>query len=300
VHVAISSSKHEKKVLSSGAIPYFYTTNSRDEALLNRMAHNREFRGGFWRYTLERIFAIEAWHCNFPNEGVFHLESDILLFPNFPWGEISKGSRLSWLRFNESHDVAAIIYSPKYMESQWLAELVRENIEKNFELTDMTVLSVISRKEKERVRILPSLLNESSVENFELKSASTVSGPFEGIFDPAAIGMWLLGQDPRNHRGLLIKFREMDESWVKPGHWRFKFSSKDGLSIATRIGNQSIFNLHVHCKGSVYFSDFSNIAVHKAVFLANLRIGRIKFKPLVFLSILKKYFMARLENLVQR
>jgi hypothetical protein len=300
VHVAISDLNHEKVVVRSGAIPYLYKTDPQDEVLLNRMAHNREFRSGFWRYTLERIFVIEAWHRNFPHEGVFHLESDILVFPNFPWRAIREKSKLSWLRFNESHDVAAIIYSPNLADSQWLAESVRKKIEENFELTDMTVLSVISREEKNRVALLPSLLDQSESDGSELQLASTLVEPFDGIFDPAAIGMWLLGQDPRNHRGLLIKYRDMDESWVKPGKWKFKYSNKEGLTFTSLRGSESIFNLHVHCKGNVYFSRLSNFAIHAAVLQANLRIGRLTFKPVVFLYLLKKFLLARIKRLSQR
>ena len=75
---------------------------------------------------------------------------------------------------------------------------------------------------------------------------------YNGIFDSAPIGMWLLGQDPRNHLGRIIRFKELAESYIQPQSTKYTFNL-DAQTLVTSTGTQ-IFNLHVHSKEISYFN----------------------------------------------
>jgi hypothetical protein len=76
---------------------------------------------------------------------------------------------------------------------------------------------------------------------------------FNGIFDSAPLGMWLLGQDPRNHLGRIVRYRELPESYIQPQQVQINFDeTKNTLYINSQV---PIFNLHVHSKEVKYFGD---------------------------------------------
>ena len=98
----------------------------------------------------------------------------------------------------------------------------------------------------------------------DLQKMSQNFTKFNGIFDAAPIGMWMIGQDPRNHRGILRRYIDMNESYIHPG--RTKYYLRD--SSITNSQGVSIFNLHIHSKEEKYFGrnweKHLTIAVHQS------------------------------------
>lgn len=204
------------------------------------------FRSGFWRYSLERLFALCAAHEFIGEEKLVHLESDILIFDNFPWDALAKLERMAWLAFNQNSDVAAIVSSPNLSSTRKFSLHLEKVLLLDSSLTDMTALSVIRRRYPNDYEILPSIspkiakklqiANEDLTKNFEI---------FGGYFDPAALGMWNLGQDPRNGFGFARRFIDMREAAFDPSAIKLTCTADFHLEDQNQ---DAVFNLHVHSK----------------------------------------------------
>lgn len=190
VHLVVDDEQLIEKAREKKIPVTIYTASRNQNKLLESLNHDTKFRQGFWRYTIERLFVISFFHEKYPDTGILHIESDVLILPNFPYEELESGKKIRWMTYNKSHDVSALLYSPNLTQSQWLVERLMEELGENQFLTDMTALSTIRRN------------NPDSVETFtDIKEALDKGSV--GAFDSAAIGMWLCGQDPRSHYGIL-------------------------------------------------------------------------------------------------
>lgn len=227
--------------------------------------HDSSFRQGFWWLSLERIIAVGQAHLATGRQHAIHLESDVMLMPNFPWVSLSD-SQIHWCRYNEARDVAAIMSLPSQVHTEWLMKEIIQRIGLNSAHTDMTLLSEISQSNEQMVQILPSLgttdidvrnLNNSS----KLLESLALDNPLvsRGIFDGAAIGMWLCGQDPRNHYGV-TRYRSQNiivsgDSFVDPSRFSFSYNPQDGLRMVKGNSYLEIWNLHVHSKNQRLLSN---------------------------------------------
>jgi hypothetical protein len=252
------SNEHVKKAkkLKIGIWEFVPTQEISD--LMSNSAHNHEFRQGFWNYSVLRLFAVLEYSNIRPQTSLIHLESDVTVFPNFPFSTLSSRPLPTWLRFNESHDVGSIFTIPDVDAAKWLKQTFIKELKKNSSLTDMTLLNCVSRRYPELMEFLPvaadpsdPLIRYADRNSPEAERITETSSIYNGIFDSAPIGMWLLGQDPRNHLGRIIRFKELAESYIQPQFTKYSFNS-DAQTLVTSTGTQ-IFNLHVHSKEISYF-----------------------------------------------
>lgn len=221
------------------------------EIALDSMGADRTFRKGFWRYSLERLFALTAFHSEHPNTSVIHIESDILLFDDFPWGNFYGLPNLMWMPFNLERDVASIIYSPSANRSEWLEWQMLNLLKEDPGLSDMTLLRKIAVINRDHVEYFPMAESEDSPilqewTDLEYRKRVTSSYPlFDGVMDGATLGMWLTGQDPRNNKGSTIRYKSIPESAINTELLKGKMvATNRGLSI----GNARVLNLHIHSK----------------------------------------------------
>lgn len=247
----------------------YWTYNYEEEikTIVGEKSQDIGFRDGFWSYTLERLFAFTQYHQIFPEKKLLHVESDILLFPDFPIEKFLLLNKLAWLRVDQERDVAALIYSPSGAESKFLEEEITIELKNSSYTTDMHVLFKVREKNPERVEVLPSLSPESHLMATDyVKSDSHLHEQlaanytiFGGIFDPVAIGIWLTGSDPRNSYGVTMygatDFILKNGSFVNPSAGRFTYSREQGLILKTVVGEVRIWNLHVHSKDLRIFAD---------------------------------------------
>ena len=163
---------------------------------------------------------------------------------------------MAWLQFNDIRDVAAIFFSPDSGSARWVREKIIEAITEDNDLTDMKVLSRISQDFLEQVSFCPiapcpdSKLFSSGIPEESRIRNSIGTEYFGGIFDSAPIGMWTLGQDPRNHHGFIKRGISLVDSYVQPQMLTTNPNDGDQLIVE---GQLPIFNLHVHCKEPKYF-----------------------------------------------
>jgi hypothetical protein len=255
----ISDSKHNlRKAQEIGILSYDFQLNESFRKLFDHSKHNSSFRQGFWNYSILRLFAVLDYSISKPDARIVHLESDIAIFPNFPFDKLSNLDKPSWMRFSESHDVGAIFILPNAVLSQFLLDQFVQLFSDDPGLTDMTLLNTFARAHPDLVLYLPvavnrfdELIRHDIAESSESANISCNFSHFDGIFDSAPLGMWLLGEDPRNHLGRIIRYRELPESYIQPHQVRLNFDEANGLLY---FNNQvPIFNLHVHSKEVKYF-----------------------------------------------
>jgi hypothetical protein len=276
--IILSDIRHKKHIDLTKNELFIYKTSSDTESQLRKLSTDVKFREGFWRYSIERFYAIRDFHELDQVTPILHLESDVVVLPNFPFDEFKSIKHLAWEKFNSSHDVSAILYSNCYGDSKWLVERINEALTADTKSTDMTALSQISNSNLSRVEILPT------------DPTSNTSNQFGGIFDAAAIGMWLNGRDPRNHLGFIKRFLPLPESSVNASKLDYRVNRDGCLQVMNQGGvTLQLFNLHVHAKRRSLMSKHWAKFLFIDVFTAKHKIMSQWFSPLAFASICKNY-----------
>ena len=264
----ITSKTLSKPPISNSHVKFYtYQADEKISAILDYTSIDSSFRKGFWRYALERLFALTAHHQNHPDQPLLHIESDFLLLPNFPFETFQSLTKPAWLKFDITRDIAGILYIPNSSKSEWLSQIMTQELQKRTQMNDMQLLSAISTKYPESVTILPSSSSENSrlfsedrfLSADDRRTVSSEFDKFDGIFDPLAMGTWLAGNDPRNAFGITRRFDTTSllkgETYVDPSKGSFTFSKTEGLAIIDSGLKVKVFNLHVHSKNERLFND---------------------------------------------
>jgi len=245
---------------------YEYSTNPELQSLFNQLEIDSDYRKGFWRYSLERLFAFTEHHQRFSDEALLHVESDVLLMETFPFETLSKSTKLAWSILDDERDVAALLFSPGYQSSKWMQDRMKELISGRSTINDMQLLSLISNKYPESVTILPTIPREklqlipveSEVSSSNKFRSYENSAFFNGIFDAAAIGIWLTGTDAVNSFGVSKRFEnklvKQANSLVDPSSMTLEYLLGSGLYIIMEDSKIAIHTLHIHSKNLKYFS----------------------------------------------
>ena len=265
VDVITSNEILEVPIQDPRLLNFVYRPRSEITEILDSLELDTKFRGGFWRYSLERLFALTQHHLDFPNDSILHFESDLLPLRNFPFRKFENAEKLFWSRVGANYDVAAIVYSPNQLVSNWLDEEMIKIISRAKEITDMRVLGEISTLYPDLVSALPStpkfnsqITNtDISISSGDLEAIHKEFLTFDGVFDPAGIGIWLTGTEPRNFFGLSKKFDTQylinGKSFINPSKVKFHFQTGGQLFYVDDGIDIPIYTLHIHSKNLDYF-----------------------------------------------
>jgi hypothetical protein len=260
----ISDANHfEKKFVTS----HKYVRSGTTDSILLQTKHDANFREGFWIKSLERLIAVLEYQIAQKRMNVIHIESDVLLMPNAPLEEVARLDFPTWTKYSSSKSVGAIFFVPTPESAQKILFAIWELIRRRPDITDMTILNVLAEELKLGTTFSHSALDvspiseESSVEYFHLN---------RGIFDPAQIGMWLTGEDPRNHLGMnvihLNHLYTSGDSGINPEKLRFSVDSENNLWATNTAGGRfPIWSLHIHSKNVELFRDFQGTQLQKFV-----------------------------------
>lgn len=220
-------------------------------------------QNGYWRFTVERLLAISTYHEQFSNEKILHVESDVILMPNFPIETFATLEEAAWIGYGNKADIASIVYLPNFESTKLFRKMILAELSLG-NLNDMKILFNVRNRIK--VTLLP--VAESNDTIFGGVKSKYYQGDiasledqdvFEGIFDSASIGIWLTGQDPRNRFGF-TKIRTMEivnngAVQVDPSQGSFSLDSKGLLFILnSRSERIPVYNLHIHSKDIELFS----------------------------------------------
>ena len=220
----------------------FYKTQKMSELwpeVYKKMSHDLVFRNGFWFSSIARFMAIREFLATGVEGPFIHLELDVLLSPEFPINLFrSVEEDLAFTLASPSEGSAAVLYIKSLSSINSLVSISEDIFSHSPGSTDMTILREIFDKKLMSTLILPSTPKDSCQDG-------NMWGSF--IFDPSSWGMYLLGQDPRNHRGKLIFNRSERHHFIHPDDFTFGFQFGK-LSVRTNSRKSQIVNLHVHSK----------------------------------------------------
>ena len=243
------------------------------QAAFTAHSFNKSFRNGFWQTSLLRLIILSEIHAKLESGPILHLEADVMLMPNFPLSVFIKSRKMMWTAFNSEVDVAALVYSPNPEATEFFSLRLLEMLALDSSLTDMKALARFREQFVEKVALLPSSDSDPTYHDFQC------------LFDGAIFGMWLLGQDQRNHFGRLIRFRDLQESKYKIGGNVVTYRDRSLRLSSDGVSSIPLVNLHVHCKDPRIF-EMDNRLLDKRVKQSQYRFTFPIFSVKIFLELL--------------
>ncbi len=269
------SDNNQIRNLPEGIDLFLYKGSKQSSDMMKNLNLSPSFRGGFWHLTLERLIALSDIHAHFPNEPMLHIESDVLLMPNFPWMELAAQRKMMWGRVTATEDIAALLFSPGFEKTSHMVGRVVEAIKSNPTSNDMRSLRYASEVlEASDFHYLPSGINDDVFS--------------EGIFDVATMGMWLTGMDPRNDWGKRRYFHDLGHHLVSPRSFKYKFLGGE-LSVEREGTLQKVFSLHIHSKDLQLFDLSWESRLENLVLQSDKRVQRTDFVPRAFVQNLYEF-----------
>jgi hypothetical protein len=239
--------------------------------------------------TIKRFFLLQEFIEKTGSCDVLHVESDVILMPNFPFKTFTGlECDLAFPMVDAQHAAASVMYIKNHEAIESFINFI-DSEKLRHDDTDMRIL-VKYAKENSNVCILPSRI-ESEISGEGRKSV------FEGVFDGATYGQYLFGLDPRNNLGRRTLFQPLSNHHVKAHNYSYEvtiINQRYGLQVSSKNGQKyPIYNLHIHSKDLRAFM----IKLDEPAFLNHrckqASAGKIKveFVPMIFLrelpSILK-------------
>ncbi len=214
--------------------------------------HSVHFRSGYWLYTIKRLGAIADAHAMFPSDSLLHIESDMLLLPNFDFTALESRNRVCWTRVTELHDMPGLLFSPSSEESSWLAKTIVDLLIEDESLVDMSVLRRIATEFPEQMNYLNNSVDNVTKDD---QSDQLKNEALPPLYDGLAIGPWLFGEDPRNHWGILrTGLVWPPDVLLDCSKVEFKFTQRR-LLCRSKGGTVyfEVQNLHIHSKSTRLF-----------------------------------------------
>jgi hypothetical protein len=270
---------------------FFFDSSSTLNELTSKSSLDGEFRQGFWIHTMGRFAALSAYMFENPELPLIHFELDVWIAENFPFSIFeSLDFEIAFSLPAASEGSAAVLYLRDYEAALKLSAIILNSIQKTPTSTDMTILREIYDNNLMSIKLLPISPEEETANN----------DPFAGfLFDPSTWGMYFLGQDPRNARGLQIFHREEKHHKVKPTKYDLV---SDGRTI--RVLKDSIefslVNLHVHSKDLRVFGGVKQSSKIIKKYLEKDSKGEfVEFKVRIFTQQLGKKFLKVIRYLVR-
>ena len=213
-----------------------------------------DFRNGFWYTTTLRFYALRDFMEMNPKESVLQVEADVWISQEFPFEKFRNLPSEAEIAFPlESSDTAAasILYLKDLEAANKLIRITKEYQQNSRNISDMGILGSIFQNELMDVFILPTAPENSPSVTFTLdqrvrKEVYRNLQYFGGIFDSTTYGLYVFGEDPRNHRGKLITHRNQDKHLVQCSKSKFVIEHDAFGLMETEF--LPFHNLHVHSK----------------------------------------------------
>lgn len=271
INCVISEISSIKEQLPDFVEVFIYKPLPEIDDLFSKNRNDLRFRQGFWRYTLERLIAINTFHVTRPTVSLLHIESDILLMASFPFSQFLQLKKVYWLPATATSDIASLIYLPSMDHTKEFTQDIVKYINNSKLPTDMHALKNLRKNYSSRYELLPySNINLPRLSSADPDYSRDDNSQFTGIFDGSAIGMWLTGIDPRNYYGYQVHFSSKSFSQNKflidPSMYNMNYDLNNGLYFTTDTGQKiQVYNLHIHSKSKIFFSPGRHLAIQKLI-----------------------------------
>jgi hypothetical protein len=210
--------------------------------LIQRSRYNKKIAGGYWVKTYERLFALSNLYGNIdPNLPIIHIESDVLLQDSQILKKalnIQIENEIAVPRISEDLGIASILYS------------------KNIEclLKGLNKLDFLGRSNPDictnDMKLLGLALNKNIVSELPTWPKSNSGGSFSKmryLFDGAAVGQYLFGQDPIHTQNVRISGYENPTFPIRPSELSWHLE-QNAICASDGENNYYFANLHIHSK----------------------------------------------------
>lgn len=249
----------------------------------SKTAHPIDFRNGFWFKTIARFFAIKQFMKVYP-ESILQIEADVWISKEFPFKSFEMISgEIAYTMETGLTGSAAILWIKNFESSSKLCAITEQMIESDPNTTDMRILGEIALEKKMEVTFLPT--NPES-------NSSHENGNFSNyLFDPLSYGIYFLGEDPKNHRGVRKYGQTYENHLLKPSALKIYFNEANQIKISSleSFKDFTLVNLHNHSKDLRVFKTNSSQKLLKIKINSFRKRNEIVFPIFIRLSIYYVY-----------
>ena len=256
------------------------STNNQ-EYVKNHLLHDSDFREGFWFSTLLRIVAVAEYVIE-TNAPVLHIESDVIISQNFPFKIFSEiSNKIAFPVVSDTHAIASLLYIANADLARELLTFILTYLKSETKATDMLVLHEFQIAKPNLVLSLPTGIIDTKSGNAMVTDKIYAEHDFGlkvfgGVFDGFDIGMYLFGEDPRNHRGVIPLHTLDHESYLNASKLTYKYNKQSqSLHIVNNVFQKTtipIYSLHIHSKAKLMFS-LKTQGIYMQLCLFFMRIG---------------------------
>lgn len=227
--------------------------------LSNKLNHPAEFRNGFWFSSIARLIILAEFMEAHP-EPLLHVESDVILSSDFPFGIFENiNEPIAYPVVFKERGVASTIYMREKEISTRLADFAVEEVSKDGNTTDMLILRKFFDTYPNDVYPLHFFhtIDHKYVREVDarlLKKISDSPKKSIGLFDGSDLGVYYFGTDPRNARGKSYLRHEVPLTYLRLKNWNLVFDKNRNFPNA-KFKNEiiPIFSLHLTSKRLKYF-----------------------------------------------
>jgi hypothetical protein len=221
--------------------------------LAKKNKHLEEIAGGYWFFTFERLFALESIYSMIESDQSFlHFESDVL--PMI----LEEDLKL----FNDKEIGTAV---PRYSQTRGIASVLFSQSQGDFDRFLHKISEYLSKDSRtiNDMDLLGLALNDGTIDELPTAPIDAWRGA-DGrglIFDGAAIGQYLFGQDPFHTFGRRISgfinpdYHQNIEGWK----WEINSDAPEKPVLLAVVKNMElrVLNLHIHSKIALNEPNFS-------------------------------------------
>lgn len=220
------------------------TSNPWIKKYISKNREKLQIAGGYWLFTLERLFALSVLLREYDDFILVHIESDVYLnMPSEIMASLSKSTSITSVpRYSQELGIASIFFAPSKQSLADALTALRELVKTNTKIEgDMELLGLALK-----LGVLAELTtNPKDPLVLQLRNGSDT----KVIFDGAAYGQYLFGQDPFHTNGQRISGFINENSGQKPDlvHYELKIN-RDGIGQSLFVDGIQLLNVHVHAK----------------------------------------------------
>jgi len=292
----------------NGLTVYEYEEDANWDILETLLSHPKDFRDNFWLISLARFFALEQFMLAYNNE-FMHVESDVLLSNDFPFNSFSKlKEKIAYPVVSKERGVASTLYIKNLEIIRCLTNFTLKEAKLDSQTSDMIILRKFYDQFKSQVAVLPfgPAFKEYYRESIELDLFSrieTSAEHFKGIFDGNDIGVYFLGTNPVNLRGVTMLRKPIEYNFAKIENWTPIFNT-DRSFMDFKIQETSkvipVYSIHATVKSNSLFSKNRQSRILKQRINHSMREPRAILLPVIFLIQLRIALSRRIRNFMRK
>ena len=242
--------------------------------IANRSAHNR-WRGGFWRYVVERFFLIQEFMQQSGENNLLHFEYDNLIYADInsyteKFKALSENTKILLPADGDARCIAGIMFIPSAESLTKFCYYYNAHFTIRVK-NDMLAFSDYMNSKPELCSTLPvvpksyvsgksELVSQKGIVHTKLERLSNGIESLGTIFDAAAFGQFVGGIDNRNtyDKKTTTGFINPDAAY-NVQDFQLEWKTIDGFQKPFIIYKNEVFpvfNLHIHSKNlNLYRSD---------------------------------------------